>query len=185
VRRAELVAATAAVIAAEGIGAATIRRVAEAADCTTGGVTHYFTSKDEMLLATLHHVHHRVGRRMLSHLEDGEPAAALRCVLLEALPLDETRRIEWQVWLAFFGYSSANEDLHAEQKRRYRGWRNLLDHLVDRTAPSRSAAERRAVVDLITATIDGLGVQAVLEPSRFSPARVRRVVDLLVEAASS
>jgi AcrR family transcriptional regulator len=185
VRRAELVAATAKVIAGEGISAATMRRIAEAAGCTTGRVTHYFTSKDEMLLTTLQEVHHRVGDRMLGHLRNGEPVGALRSVLLEALPLDEARRLEWRVWLAFFGYRAANHALQVEQERRYRGWRTLLERLVGGTATAWSVDERNAMVDLIIATIEGLGTQAVLDPAKFSPPRVLRVVDLLVETATA
>ncbi|MGH3177968.1 MAG: TetR/AcrR family transcriptional regulator, partial [Streptosporangiaceae bacterium] len=43
-RRAELVDAAWRVIAEEGLEAATMRRIAEAAGCTTGRVTHYFDS---------------------------------------------------------------------------------------------------------------------------------------------
>jgi AcrR family transcriptional regulator len=187
-RRAELVGATWRVIADEGIGAATIRRIAEVAECTTGRVTHYFASKDEVLLAALQQVHDAVGARMLrhlQHLQQEDPPAALRAVLLEALPLDDEKLLEWRVMLAFFGRSFASDQLRTEQERRYDAWRALLDHLVTGAAPERSIAERRALVDLITATVDGLGTHAVLEPSTFSPPRLRRVVDLLVEASSS
>src|SRR5580692_1468139 len=67
-RRAELVDAAWRVIAAEGLEAATMRRIAQAAGCTTGRVTHYFYSKDDMLVAALREVHRRAAERMIRHI---------------------------------------------------------------------------------------------------------------------
>jgi hypothetical protein len=53
-------------------------------------------------------------------------------VLLEALPVDEERQLEWKVWLAFWGRAAADERLRSEQERRYAQWRGLLDRLVRR-----------------------------------------------------
>lgn len=184
VRRAELVAATWQVIADEGLEAATVRRIAEAAGCTTGRVTHYFESKDEVLVAALRQVHRAAAERMVAHLERTD-SAALRAVLLEALPLDEPRRLEWRVWLAFWGRAAADAELRSEQERRYAEWRSLLDELVQRAGPPRSASTRRTVVDVVAATIDGLGIQAVLEPNGFPPRRLQQAVDTLLAVVAA
>ena len=63
-RRRELLEATAAVIAAEGIEAATVRRIAREVGCTTGLVTHYFAEKDELVIGVLHQVHSASAERM-------------------------------------------------------------------------------------------------------------------------
>lgn len=181
VRRAELVAATWHVIAEEGLEAATVRRIAEAAGCTTGRVTHYFDSKDEVLVAALREVHRAAADRMVAHLDLSGPEG-LRAVLLEALPLDEPRRLEWRVWLAFWGRAATDAALRNEQERRYAEWRALLDDIVRRVGPPRSASARRTVVDVVAAAVDGLGIQAVLEPDGFSPHRLKRAVDELLTA---
>ena len=49
-----------------------MRRIAEAAGCTTGLVTHYFASKDEILVAALRPSHEAAGARMRA------PAGAAR-----------------------------------------------------------------------------------------------------------
>lgn len=181
-RRAELVDATWQVIAADGLDAATVRRIAEVAGCTTGRVTHYFENKGEVLVSALRQVHRAAAERMLPHLERAGPDA-LRHVLHEALPLDQRRQLEWKVWLAFWGRAAADDDLRTEQKRRYKEWRALLAELVARVAPGRRAADRKVTGDVIAAAVDGLGIQAVLEPDALTPVRLGRAVEALVAFA--
>src|SRR5438067_5665059 len=116
VRRAELVDAAWRVIAGEGLEAATMRRIAEAAGCTTGRVTHYFDAKDDVLVAALREVHRRAAERMRRHIREADAATALLEVVLEALPMDEDRQLEWKVWLAFWGRAVADERLRHEQE---------------------------------------------------------------------
>ena len=181
VRRAEVVRATWEVIAAEGLEAATVRRIATQAECTTGLVTHYFDSKDDVLVAALRAVHRAAAQRMLAHLDGPDARDVLRAVLLEALPLDAVKRLEWKVWLAFWGAAATDDRLRAEQTQRYSEWRALLADLVTKARPGESATITRAAVDVLSSAVDGLGMQAVLEPSAFTPRRVRSVVDTLLE----
>jgi TetR/AcrR family transcriptional regulator, transcriptional repressor of bet genes len=185
VRRAEVVAATWQVIADEGLEAATIRRIAQAAGCTTGRVTHYFDAKDDVLVAALEAVHAAAAERMRRRLEaePREGEAALRAVLLEALPLDDERRREWGVWLAFWGRAAVDARLIREHERRYESWRALLGALVAQVSGARpGSAAVRTGVDLVATSIDGLGIQALLQPDRFPPRRLAAMVDVLVQA---
>lgn len=52
-KRTALLDAALAVISEEGYGAASLRKVAERAGCTTGAVTYYFASREEMMAAIL------------------------------------------------------------------------------------------------------------------------------------
>ena len=182
-RRAELVDAAWRVIAADGLEAATVRRIAQAAGCTTGLVTHYFDSKDDMLVAALREVHRRAGQRMIRHVGGADIEAVLLEVILDALPMDEDRQLEWKVWLAFWGRAAADERLRQEQQRRYAEWRGLLGKLLRRARPDDTAADRRTAVDLIAGAIDGLGIQATLEPAKFTDARLRRAAGAIVRSA--
>jgi TetR/AcrR family transcriptional repressor of bet genes len=184
-RRAELVDAAWRVIAAEGLEAATVRRIAQAAGCTTGLVTHYFDSKDDMLVAALREVHRRAGERMIRHVGGADIAAVLLEVIVDALPTDEDRQLEWKVWLAFWGRAATDERLRQEQQRRYAEWRGLLGKLIRRARPHDTAADRRTVVDLIAGAIDGLGIQATLEPAKFTDARLRKAATAIARSALS
>jgi TetR/AcrR family transcriptional regulator, transcriptional repressor of bet genes len=182
-RRAELVDAAWRVIAADGLEAATVRRIAEAAGCTTGRVTHYFDAKDDVLVTALREVHKRAGQRMIRHIDGADIATVLYQVILDALPMDEERQLEWKVWLAFWGRAAADDRLHREQQQRYAEWRGVLGKLIRRARPDDSAVERRTAVDLIAGAIDGLGIQATLEPDLFTTARLRRAASAIVTSA--
>jgi TetR/AcrR family transcriptional repressor of bet genes len=184
VRRAELVEATWRAIAEGGIEGATVRRIAEAAQCTTGRVTHYFETKDDVLVAALRGAYRAATARMAAHLDGRDPRLVLRAVMLEALPVDDERQVEWKVWLAFWGRAAADARLRLEQERHYVEWRALLDDLLRRVRPEEPAAGRRTAVDLIACGIDGLGIQAVLEPGAFTQHRLERDVDALIAAAT-
>jgi AcrR family transcriptional regulator len=182
-RRRELVAATWAVVAAEGIEAATVRRIAEEAGCTTGRITHYFADKEEVLVAALRQVHRAAGRRMLAAIGPRSGLEALRAVLAEALPLDQERILEWRVWLAFWGSAATSARLQAEQHERYREWRGLLKRVLA-TVPLSADIDLDRLVDQIVALVDGFGLQGVLDPQREQLAsRLNGAVDALIRAA--
>jgi TetR/AcrR family transcriptional regulator, transcriptional repressor of bet genes len=185
-RRRELVAATWAVVAAEGIEAATVRRIAEEAGCTTGRITHYFADKEEVLVAALRQVHRAAGRRMLAAIGQRSGLEALRAVLAEALPLDENRILEWRVWLAFWGSAATSTSLQAEQHQRYREWRGLLKRVLA-TAQLSADIDLDRLVDQIVALVDGFGLQGVLDPQDPQPeqlaSRLNGAVDALIRAA--
>jgi AcrR family transcriptional regulator len=182
-RRRELVAATWAVVAAEGIEAATVRRIAEEAGCTTGRITHYFADKEEVLVAALRQVHRAAGKRMLAAIGQRSGLEALRAVLAEALPLDQERILEWRVWLAFWGSAATSASLQAEQHQRYREWRGLLKRVLA-TAQLSADIDLDSLVDQIVALVDGFGLQGVLDPQREQLAsRLNGAVDALIRAA--
>jgi AcrR family transcriptional regulator len=185
-RRRELVAATWAVVAAEGIEAATVRRIAEEAGCTTGRITHYFADKEEVLVAALRQVHRAAGKRMLAAIEQRSGLEALHAVLAEALPLDQERVLEWRVWLAFWGSAATSASLQAEQHQRYREWRGLLKRVLA-TAQLSADVDLDRLVDQIVALVDGFGLQGVLDPQHPQPeqlaSRLNGAVDALIRAA--
>ena len=181
-RRRELVAATWAVVAAEGIEGATVRRIAEEAGCTTGRITHYFADKEEVLVAALRQVHRAAGKRMLAAIGERSGLEALRAVLAEALPLDQERILEWRVWLAFWGSAATSASLQAEQHERYREWRALLRRVLA-TAELPAGIDLDRLVDQIVALVDGFGLQGVLDPERDQLAsRLNGAVDALIRA---
>jgi AcrR family transcriptional regulator len=184
-RRASIVAAAQRTIGAGGLEGATMRRIAGAASCTTGLLSHYFGSRDEILIAALRAAHRAAGQRMAAAAlaAAADPSAALRRVLLEALPLDDRRRHEWLVWMAFWSRVPYAESLHAEHVSRYREWRSLLIGLVENVAPHRGTpldADEEAFA--LCALIDGLGLQLTLFGGDGDAVRAVRAVDRHLEA---
>jgi len=157
-KRAELVEASWQVIAGEGLKAATLRRVAGQAGCTTGQLTHYFPGRRALLIDALRSAHYQAGARMAdAAARASNDLARLRAVLLESLPLDETRLREWRLWLAFWAESMNDPELAKENARRYGEWRALLLERVRPLAPS--VKQTKNEVDHLIALIDGLGLR--------------------------
>lgn len=172
-RRADFVSAIWSVIASEGLSAATLRRVAAEADCTTGALTHYFSDRSALLLEALRTAHFDAGARMLGVAgQITDPMARLKAVLLEALPLDNDRLTEWLVWLAFWGDSPNEPAFNTENASRYKDWRDLVEVLVQPFCADE--AETQAEAALIIAMIDGLGLRLALsarEPAALEQGR--------------
>lgn len=154
-KREEFVGASIEVIAAEGLSAATLRRVAQQSGCTTGSLTHYFPNRNALLRDTLRAVHTNAGRRMEVAARAAEAYTRLRGVLLESLPLDDVRLKEWRVWLAFWSASMDDPELTAENDRRYDEWMGALRSLL---APIVKKADLDGETAALLAFIDGLGV---------------------------
>jgi len=160
-RKRELLDASLALVASEGIEAATLRRLARAADCTTGAITYYFEGRDALLVAMLRRAHQTTGARMLRAAGRGaSPRDRLWAVLMEALPLDPERLAEWRVWLAFWGAAAGNPALVEENLARYAEWRALLQTLVRDLAGTEADLPLR--VDALMGLIDGFGLQIAL-----------------------
>lgn len=186
-RRAAIAEAAWHTIARDGLDASGVRAIARAAGCSTGVLAHYFPDKDALLLHALRLATARTGARMAERAAAARGLRALRAVLREALPIDAASRVEWRIWLAFWGRAFADRALAAEQRRRYRVWRGLVRDLL---AAARRAGEVRADVspareaDALVAFIDGLGLQATLEPRRLTRAVQLRMVDAFLRRLS-
>lgn len=89
-------------IADVGLRSATVRAIANEAGVSTGYVMHYFADKAVLASAVLAQNNDRAGRRVIA-ARDGHHALAAVTAMMEALlPIDTERRLEWQVWVAFW-----------------------------------------------------------------------------------
>jgi AcrR family transcriptional regulator len=156
-RRAAFVAASLDVIAAEGLGAATMRRIAARAGVTTGAITHYFENREALLIEAVTAAHYAAGARMKDAAERRSAAAdRLEAVVLEALPLDPVRLREWRVWSEFRGALPGNAHLWTQNELGYGAWRQFLQTLLEPICGA-AADDVRRETTLLVALIDGVG----------------------------
>lgn len=188
-RRARVAAAARAVIARDGFDGTTVRRVAAEAGSSTTVVTHYFADKEALLLAAVRDAYAALGARMCAHVERGPGGlATARDLLLEALPLDAERTAESRVWLAFWSAAGTRPALRATQRESYREWRELMVGVLGE-AVERGELDPDLVPDELAeqlmCLVDGLLMQATLEPDRLPPARQVAVVDAALRTVAS
>ena len=144
----EIVAVTFDPIARDGIEAATMRKVATAAGATTGRVTHHFSSRVDLLVATLAEVERRRSSRIATHA-DLEPSARLKATLLELLPLDTARLDEQRVWVSLCttGIPELRDEVRHQTAQRDRVIGKLVEKIQGRQTDNAAAFSLLALVD--------------------------------------
>jgi len=184
-KRDDILSATWRVIARDGIAGTTIRAIAREASCSRGILGHYFHDKADILGSALLLSHRRVVGRMAAATAGLSGLAALRVVMLEALPLDEQRDVEAQIEISFWGRALGNAEMrklqHAEFDRLCRMLRGHLREAADLGELTEDLDLDLATHELVV-LIDGLSAERVLYPDRVSP---QRQVDMLDRLLSS
>lgn len=174
-RRRQLVEASWKVIAEQGIEGVTLRKVAEAASCTTGRIAHYFADRDELIRSALKAAHSNAASRIETIAQAALPAEdRLRAVVHEALPLDARRLREWKVWIVFWSAAISNPSLAASNVRRYAAWQGLIESLL---AEFSSASDVREKALELVSLVDGLGIRTTLAPTPPNRRLARAAVD--------
>ncbi|MGH7021969.1 MAG: TetR/AcrR family transcriptional regulator [Caulobacteraceae bacterium] len=172
------------VIMRAGVGGLTVREVAKEAGFTTGALTHYFTSKDQVLILASECSAKPVRERMVRSATEKSPLVALRRVVADALPITPVTRGYWRVWVGFWERSSYNPDVARVMGERYDEWHGRLARLI-RRAQDEGYAIKSFDPDLaaqeLVAVIDGIGVQVLLGVGRLSVARQWRIIDTWIE----
>lgn len=115
-RRRQVAEAVLQIIASRGTDAVSVREVAAALDVSIGAIQHYFSTKAEMVEFAFGHSVQRVRDRLADLSLTGDPARDLRTVLSELLPLDETRRAEVAINLAFASLATTTPGLQSIQR---------------------------------------------------------------------
>ena len=179
-RKAQLVAAVWRVITIHGVEGVSLRVIAKEAECTTGRISHYFADREELLVAALQAVHDSAKQRMLdlstttATTTTTDPKALLRAVLLEALPLDAPRLLEWKVWVGFWGLATTTPRLAKFNADRYSEWQEALRPLL-KSLLGRRSVERE--LRTIIALIDGFGLQLAIGTTAQTVREVTNAVE--------
>jgi AcrR family transcriptional regulator len=178
-RREELVEATWRVIARAGMVGATMREIAREAGVSTGILAHYFADKEDLLGYALRLSHRRVYERIHTGTQGLVGLAALRVIMLEALPLDQERLLEAQIELNFFSLAVGNESLRELQNREFERFWDELHHRVSEAqalGEIATALDADSITHQLIILVEGISLEAVLYPARVHP---DRQVDIL------
>lgn len=183
-RRAEIVAAVFRLVAREGAEAVTVRRVAAEAGVSTGALAHYFSDKDELLTAAFTEVVARGHYRMQALSQDRDVAELLFQMLIAPLPLNEERRTESRVWFAFLDRGLAHKEAAALLRAVYGEWRRSIGEIVamgQRMGRFRADLDPQETASSLIATVDGITMQAVVDPEALDPDVQRRLIRSRIE----
>jgi AcrR family transcriptional regulator len=143
--------------AARGLEAVSLRHVAAEAGVSTGMVQHHFRTKDQMMLFALDTVMDRIRARSEATAVAATPRDLVRGLLLEVLPLDETRRLENHVMIAFLAYAAVKPSLSASLRLAAAQMRDFLGDQL--RAAGRGDVDADHAAAGLLALVDGLGMQ--------------------------
>lgn len=181
-RRRDVSAAVWRVLAAEGFGGLTMRAVATELGATTGLVTHYFPSKQALIVHALELAETRT-RELTPSLEGLRGLAALEQALAGVLPLtSETTEIN-RVWVSSWDVALADPDLRTLERARYKRWRARLKPLVEQSQQEGDLPPGNPddLVASLAAFTHGLVVQALFAPRTFPHKRLLHLLHTHLE----
>jgi AcrR family transcriptional regulator len=168
------------VVRREGIGAMTVRSVAAEAGTSPGALRHHFASQDQLAAFALQSVIDRITARIMAGLPGRSGRDAAVFLLEQMLPLDDERRDEMAVYLAFLGRPPTEARLQeirsvadADSRRAVSAALGMLAD-VGRLDPAR---DLDVETERLYALVDGLGLHGTLWPDRYSPAHQRAVLE--------
>src|SRR5215211_4661257 len=96
---------------------ASVRTIAQEAGWSAGALRHYFATQSELLDFAIQLAAERIRQRIGALELADDPRRAVEQLLAELLPLDDERRAENEVWLAFTARAMIDPQLrvrHAE-----------------------------------------------------------------------
>ena len=156
--------ATIRLIARDGFDTVSVRNVAREAGIAPGTVQHHFPSRDELMRAALE----RTADRQLGRVAD-LPAIrdAFRIAqrgLRALLPLDDQRREEAIVWIAFSAAASTRPSLRQAHGEFVGLLRRHVRHILEyahEVGQTREGISLELATVSLTATVDGLVLQGI------------------------
>jgi AcrR family transcriptional regulator len=178
-RRAELAEAVWTVIRRDGLQRASVRNVAREAGLSMGSLRHYFATQSELLCFAMQLVGDLARARVGALQPATDPRATAERLLQELVPLDDERRAEAEVWLAFTGHALVDPGQRAIHQR-------IHDELNGACATALTLLADAGLTppDLdipleasrLHALLDGLAVHAVMRPEQVPPERIKAVI---------
>lgn len=179
-RRNEVLSAVWRVIERDGIEQATVRAIAKEAGYSAGVLVHYFEDKKDILTSALRLSHERIRARWALKLEGRSGLDALRELILDNLPLDEERRLETRLEVAYWARALSSDEVLVVQRKESEELRERIAGLV-REAQDRGELSTRSSAEAITlhamALIDGLSLHATLHPQSVTHELQTGIID--------
>ncbi len=164
-RRLLLAEAVLRVMRRDGLEQASVRNVAREAGLSMGSLRHYFASQSELMVFAFRTVIDRIELRLAGLEPEPDPRRRAQRVLNELLPLDDERRAENEVWLAFTSRAMVDPALRALRDEGYDALRAGCHTIVaDLSAAGLAPTDVPAEAERLHALLDGLAVHAAMRP---------------------
>jgi AcrR family transcriptional regulator len=178
-RRKKVAEAAWRVIQKEGLEKASVRNIAQEANMSLGAMRHYFKTQSERFLFCMQMVIDRASSRIQSLTLPDDTEHAIQFLIEQVLPLDDDRRAESEVWLAFISKSLVDPDLHRLRQESHsllhQMFRNLIEALITQ-GMSHPQLDLELETMHLHALVDGFAVHGVTQKEKISPDDMKNVI---------
>jgi AcrR family transcriptional regulator len=176
-RRDALIAAALELVAEGGIGAATVRAIADRAGVTPGLIRHYFQSKEDLTRAAYQAMMDRMNAENASVLNVAPkaPEARLAAFVAASLRAPVVDPASMGLWAGFIHMVQRDPAMAAVHEATYLNYRDLLQALIAALPREADAATLRRQAIACNAVIDGLWLEGGAAPIQFGPDELARI----------
>ena len=171
------------VIGTHGFEKASMRLVAREANCTTGVLSHYFSSKEDLICHAVDLLFDWAEQRVTAAAEDSDSLNALQSALGFS---DDSQRPSfdfWAVWLQVLAKAKQNRRLAQIVSKRHGRFRDLLTRIVkdgQKRMQIRTDIAADLLADHINAVSDGLGLMEPIEIKRLTEERCTQLLKISI-----
>jgi AcrR family transcriptional regulator len=173
------------VIATKGIQAASFRRVAIEAGCTTGLITHYFKDKNDLVAFAYCEVLDKMTADASAAIERKGTIVEKLVAAIEAIEPIRPGERDFTVVLMNFWATAAFNEVFAENLRGdYKIWREILSRAIRegvRKGELRPDTNVRMLTDMLTLVSDGLSVGLTLTPAAYPKKYRQSLITQIIE----
>jgi len=186
VRREALIEATLASLRKHGHEGASARRIATEAGVSAGLITHHFPSMSALIAAAYEALAMSLLNSIRKHSREvgATPRERLRRFFEASFTPTLLEPGLFNAWLVFWSMIAHDEEVRAVQDRTWLAYRAALESLLGqlRAAQSVPAFRLRPAGFALSALLDGLWIEASLNPHAFKPAEAVAMCDDWIHA---
>lgn len=181
-RRADLIEATAACLAEDGLAGTNVRAICARAGVSSGLLRHYFAGIDDLVAATYQATSDRMDAIFAEAVAAAgdEPRARLSAYLTASFRAPVTDPQLLGAWTAFWALARSDAQMAAIHADSYGGYRARLGDLLIACGIRPPDAERLAV--MLTAMVDGLWLELSLDATSFGAEAAVAMIEQAVAA---
>ncbi|KIH72785.1 TetR/AcrR family transcriptional regulator [Corynebacterium glutamicum] len=163
-RKAQLAEAVWQVILDEGIGAVSVRTVAERAGIVVGSLRHIFPTRAELVVFSAELMVKRATERLLAIEPDDDVREYVFTIVKQLLPLGPDSRAEFEINLALFAEGTAVKGLVDIRQDANRQLADLFVRLVEMVTGERDTPESLQQSRRLHAMVDGFAFHILHQP---------------------
>lgn len=182
-RRQEVAEAAARLIGREGLEALTTRALAKELGCSIGVLSHYFNSKEEIVIAAFQWADQRIDARMQEAIADNDPHLDDFFPVIKAgLPLDEESDLEWRVRLNLHTFALTHGESLKTVREKDGQFRSLMLGMIEdmqRKGRLRDDIDAQIVTDTAFDLVIGMAQNLVKTPMAEREARSEYLFGLI------